>query len=113
MATAMRIRALGGGLGAAALGAAPHVLHHAGPLAGAALVAGVTGQILFGALALALAIPMLSRIRARTGSWRMPGALLALMTAAFMFSTLVVGPALTDDDENREAKPTDHEVHHQ
>ena len=113
MATAMRIRAFGGGLGAAVLGAAPHVLHHAGPLAGAALVAGVTGQILFGALALALAMPMLNRVRKRTGTWRVPAALLAVMTAAFMFSTLVVGPALTDDeDENLQAKPADHEVHH-
>jgi hypothetical protein len=111
MAVAMRIRVIGGGVTAAILGAAPHVLHHAGPLAGAALVAGVTGQLLFGALAFVLAVPMLNRLRRRTGSWRLPGAVLALMTAAFAFSTLVVGPALTEDDEPP-TKPADHEVHH-
>ena len=37
-------RAAVAAVGAAALGAAPHVLHHAGPLAGAALFAGAAGR---------------------------------------------------------------------
>ena len=45
-----RVRATFAAVGAAVLGAAPHVLHHAGPLAGAALLAGVGGKLLFGAL---------------------------------------------------------------
>ena len=61
-------------VGAALLGAAPHVLHHAGPLAGAALFAGVGGTLLFGALGLAAATPLLLRMRRRSGSWRRPAA---------------------------------------
>jgi hypothetical protein len=37
-----RLRAMAAGVGAAVLGAAPHVLHHVGPLAGAAVLAGAT-----------------------------------------------------------------------
>jgi hypothetical protein len=90
-----RVRAALAGLGAALLGAAPHVLHHVGPLAGAALLAGATGKLLFGALGFLLAIPMLRRLRRRTGSWRVPGGALALMAVVFAFSSLVFGPALT------------------
>ncbi len=84
---------------AAVLGAAPHVLHHVGPLAGAALLAGATGRLLFGILGFVMAIPMLRRLRRRTGSWRLAGAALALMAAVFAFSSFVVGPALTGSDE--------------
>lgn len=40
-------------------GVAPHVLHHVGPLAGAALLAGFGGKTLFFALGLLLSVPML------------------------------------------------------
>src|SRR5688500_1267569 len=53
-----RARAALAGVGAAVLGAAAHVLHHVGPLAGAALLAGATGKLLFGALGFLLAVPM-------------------------------------------------------
>lgn len=43
--------ALSATLGAIA-GVAPHVLHHIGPLAGAALITGATGGILFGLIGL-------------------------------------------------------------
>lgn len=58
------------------LGLAPHVLHHAGPLAGAALLAGTGGSLLFGAIGLLAAIPFLLRVHRRCGNWRTPGALL-------------------------------------
>lgn len=90
---------------AAVLGAAPHVLHHAGPLAGAAVVAGATGKLLFGALGLAAAIPTLRGLRRRSGSWRLPAGALAAMVAIFTFSSLVVGPALTDREGDRPATP--------
>ena len=90
-----RARAGLAAVGAAVLGAAPHVLHHAGPLAGAALLAGVSGKLLFGVLGFVLAIPMLRRLRRRHGSWGVPGAVLALMAVVFAFSTFVIGPALT------------------
>jgi hypothetical protein len=90
-----RIRAALAGIGAAALGAAPHVLHHVGPLAGAAVLAGATGKLLFGALGFVLSIPMLRRLHRRYGSWAVPGGVLALMAVVFTFSAFVIGPALT------------------
>jgi hypothetical protein len=50
-----RVRAALATTCATVLGAAPHVPHHVGPLAGAALLAGATGKLLFGALGLLLA----------------------------------------------------------
>ena len=99
-----RTRLIAGGVGAAVLGVAPHVLHHVGPLAGAAVLAGAAGTVLFGALGLLAAVPMLLRMRRRTGSWRAPGAALALFTALFVVSTTIVGPAIAGDD--RDATPT-------
>jgi hypothetical protein len=94
-----RLRAMAAGVGAAVLGAAPHVLHHVGPLAGAAVLAGATGKLLFGALGFVLAVPMLRRLHRRHGSWAAPGGVLALMAVVFTFSALVVGPAVTGGDE--------------
>lgn len=118
-----RVSAAGAGLGAAVLGAAPHVLHHVGPLAGAALLAGGTGKLLFGALGFLLAVPMLRRLGRRTGSWRIPAGALALMAVAFAFSSFVIGPALTGGDEEvtrtenvpgapAGVSPARHESHH-
>ncbi len=56
-----------GGLIAAISGIAPHVLHHAGPLAGTAILVGAGGTILFGVAGFALSIPMLLRLRRRFG----------------------------------------------
>ena len=80
--------------GAVVLGVAPHVLHHIGLFAGA-LFAGVGGSLLFGAVGFLAAIPFLLRIHRRTGTWRVPGALLALFAVVFSISTFVVGPAIT------------------
>ena len=117
------------GVGAAVLGAAPHVLHHVGPLAGAAVLAGATGKLLFGALGFVLAIPMLRRLHRRHGSWAVPGGLLALMAVVFTFSTFVIGPAVTGGSESATpsksepsqavpdaappgVSPSEHEAHH-
>ena len=87
---------------AGATGAAPHVLHHVGPLAGTAIVAGAGGRIVFGAAGFVATIPMLRRLRRRTGSWRAPALALAAFAAIFTFSTLVIGPAVSGS-----ATPTD------
>jgi hypothetical protein len=109
---------------AAALGLAPHILHHAGPLAGAALFAGVGGSLVFGALGFVLAIPFLLRMRRRFGSWRVPTAALAVFATVFSISTFVVGPAITGDGDGGASSPpqqqgpaqpateNDHEAHH-
>ena len=95
---------------AGALGAVPHVLHHAGPLAGAALAGGAGGTALFGALGLAATVPLLVRVRRRTGSWHAPAGLVALFASVFALSAFVVGPALAGDDtpaaDRRDGEPT-------
>lgn len=86
------------GLVGAVSGVAPHVLHHVGPLAGAALLAGATGTALFGALGLLLSVPFLLRIRRRFGSWRAPVIALMIFAAAFVLSSQVIGPAIRGGD---------------
>lgn len=116
-----RARVAASAAGAAVLGVAPHVLHHAGPLAGAALFAGIGGTLLFGALGFLLAIPLLLRLRRQHGNWRLPAAVLAVFVLMFSLSAFVVGPAITGesgDDQDQEAPPPassneiDHEAHH-
>lgn len=77
---AVRTLATGASTGVAAIsGIAPHVLHHIGPLAGTALLAGTGGTLLFGIAGFALSIPMLLRLRRRFGTWAAP----AVATAIF------------------------------
>jgi len=116
---ARRLRVAAASVGAAVLGAAPHVLHHAGLLAGAALFAGFGGTLLFGALGLVATIPLLLKMR-RTGSWRPPAAALALFATLFALSSFVVAPALTGANGDGQSQPTsapqrtdgDHNKHH-
>lgn len=105
---------------AAFMGLLPHVLHHAGPLAGAALFAGLGGTLLFGALGLVAAIPFLLRLHRRTGGWRIPAATLALFAVVFSLSAFVVGPLIGGKDERTKPvtptpgkpAPKGHEKHH-
>jgi hypothetical protein len=106
------------------LGLAPHVLHHAGPLAGAALLAGTGGSLLFGAIGLVAAIPFLVRVHRRCGNWRVPGALLGLFAVMFSISAFVIGPAINGESGGRSKATTNqttprtpatdsHAAHHQ
>ncbi len=88
---------------AAISGIAPHVLHHVGPLAGTALLAGAGGTVLFGIAGFALSIPMLLRLRRRFGTWVAPAVASAIFTGVYLFSALVVGPALTAEPAAVEA----------
>ena len=96
------------------IGLLPHVLHHAGPLAGAALLAGATGRALFAAIGFVAAIPFLRRLRLRFGTWRAPAIALAVFAAMFSLSSFVIGPAISGGDAP--ARPgieqDDHEQHH-
>lgn len=97
-------------------GVAPHVLHHVGPLAGTALLAGAGGTILFAVAGFALSIPMLLRLRRRFGTWAAPAVASAIFGAVYLFSALVVGPALTGQRPAVEApasthSPSDHPHH--
>lgn len=98
-------------------GIAPHVLHHVGPLAGTALLAGAGGTVLFGVAGFALSIPMLLRLRRRFGTWAAPAVASAIFTGVYLFSALVVGPALTAAPAAVEApastpSPSGHAEHH-
>ena len=102
----------------AVLGLAPHVLHHVGLIAGTAFVAGAGGNALLYAGGLLLSVPMLLRIHRRFGTWVAPVIATAVFTAMFLFSALVVGPAITSngglrDGPDRTPSPTEqHTEHH-
>lgn len=99
-----RIETLFSSAAASVLGVLPHVLHHVGPLAGAALLAGTAGTLLFGAIGLVAAIPFLLRVHGRCGNWRVPGSLLALFAVMFSLSAFVIGPAISGNGDG--VKPT-------
>ncbi len=101
---------LSGAVGAVA-GAAPHVLHHVGPLAGAALFTGAGGTAVFGVAGFALTIPMLIRLKRRFGTWLAPGIALALFVGMFTASAVWIGPAIRGDG-GIDGQPTDHDSHH-
>lgn len=83
------------------IGLLPHVLHHVGPLAGAALLAGATGRVLFAVGGLVAAVPFLRRLRRRFGTWRAPVIALAVFATMFSLSSFVVGPALSGESASR------------
>ncbi len=91
----------------AVMGLLPHLLHHIGFLAGAALVTGVGGNLLFGALGLLLSIPMLRRLYRRFGTWQAPAVALAVFTVMFSLSAFVIGPAISDTDAPPTPGPTE------
>lgn len=102
----------------ALLGLAPHVLHHVGILAGTALLAGVWGNLALYAVGLLLSIPMLRRLQRRFGSIAAPLTGVALFTIMFLFSALVLGPAINPTPATQVAPaqsseaPVDHSAHH-
>lgn len=90
----------------ALLGLVPHVLHHIGFIAGAAFVTGFAGNAVFFLLGLVLSIPLLRRLYARFGTWRAPATAVAVFAAAFTFSALVIGPALTGSSGDPSEAPS-------
>ena len=78
----------------ATMGALPHVLHLAGPLAGTAFVTGAGGTLLSAGIGLVVAIPLLWYEYRHTGGWRAPVLFLAASAALFMLSTFVLGDLL-------------------
>ena len=110
----------------AIVGLLPHVLHHVGPLAGAALLSGAVGTAVFGAIGLAASVPFLVRLHRRFGTWRAPAIALALFAAMFSLSSFVIGPAISarddpppppaparDDPRPPAPEPPGHDEHHE
>jgi hypothetical protein len=98
-------------------GVTPHVLHHVGPLAGAALLAGIGGKAIFFALGLVLSLPMLRRLYRRFGTLVAPALAVVAFAAIFTFSSLVIAPRLTGSEQSQQPgieQPTnsDHTSHH-
>lgn len=83
----------------AVLGIAPHVLHHIGLLAGAALLTGALGNGLLFISGLALSVPMLRRLYWHFRSWRAPALAVAVFTLLFSLSAFVIGPAISGIDD--------------
>ncbi len=81
------------------IGLLPHVLHHVGPLAGAALLAGTAGTLLFASIGFVAAIPFLLRVYRRFGTWRAPAIALTIFAAMFSLSSFVIGPAISGGAE--------------
>lgn len=95
------------------VGLLPHLLHHVGPLAGAALLAGATGRVLVAAAGFVAAIPFLLRLRRRFRTWKAPLIALAAFAAAFALSSFVIGPAIAGDDRPApRGIEQDHVEHH-
>jgi hypothetical protein len=100
------------------LGIAPHLLHHVGLLAGAALFTGASGNVVFYALGLLLSVPMLRRLHRRFRTRWAPAIAVAVFTGLFTLSALVIGPAISGgDDAPVPSTPTpsptvDHRGHH-
>ena len=99
----------------AIVGVAPHILHHAGPLVGTALVAGAGGTALFGIIGLVASVPMLIKLRRRFSSWWAPGIALGFFSAMFLISSFVIGPLISAPDVPAPPGGTGvgHDAHHQ
>ncbi len=96
-------------------GIAPHVLHHVGPLAGAALLAGFGGKAIFFSLGLVLLVSMLRRLYRRFDTLLAPALAVVAFGAVFAFSSLVIAPLLTGSETPRAPgieQPAGHESHH-
>ena len=97
---AARVRhLLTAGWGAVA-GIAPHVLHHVGPLAGAAILAGTGGRVLFFGVGLAAATPMLVRLYRRFRTWIAPAIAVAVFAVTYTVSSLFIGPLISGDTDS-------------
>ena len=97
-------------------GLAPHVLHHVGPLAGAALLAGFTGKALFFALGLVLSLPLLRRLYRRFQTLLAPTLAVVVFAGMFMLSSFVIAPRITGGSDQSPKpgvqQPAGHEGHH-
>lgn len=97
-----RWTAIRDGAGAAVgsvLAIVPHVMHHIGLLAGAALITGASGNALLYAVGLLFSVPMLRRLHRRFRTPWAPAIAVAIFTGLFSLSAFVIGPAISGSDE--------------
>lgn len=99
------------------MGLLPHVLHHVTLIAGAALVTGLGGNLVFAALGLLFSVPLLRRLYRRFGTWKAPAVAVAVFAVMFSLSAFVIGPAVTGSRADQPAPGNvpaqiDHGSHH-
>lgn len=100
-----------GAVAGAILGLVPHVLHHIGLVAGAALVTGAAGNTLFFIVGVVFSIPLLRRLHRRFASWWAPAIAVAIFAGLFTLSATVIGPAITGEPGSDTPTPV-HTGHH-
>ena len=99
-------------------GLAPHVLHHVGPLAGAAVLAGAGGKALFFVLGLALSIPLLRRLHRRFGTPIAPPIASVVCAGMCALASLVIPPRKPGGSQPASQstpalqQPSGHDAHH-
>lgn len=110
----LAIRDAAASFAGAVLGLAPHVLHHVGAIAGAALITGAGGNLLFFTIGLVFSIPLLRRVYRRFGTWLAPAIAVGIFAALFSLSAFVIGPAIAGDDDSppAQAPSQNHGDHH-
>jgi hypothetical protein len=115
------VRDTAGAVAGTVLGIAPHLLHHIGLLAGAALVTGASGNALFYVIGLVFSVPMLHRLYRRFRTPWAPAIAVVVFTGLFSLSAFVIGPAISGTDDpptpSGPTEPTpsltgDHRTHH-
>ena len=84
-------------------GVAPHVLHHVGPLAGAAILAGTAGRVLFFVIGLAAAIPLLIRLYRRFKTWVAPAIAVGVFAVTYTLSSFLIGPLIAGESDPAES----------
>lgn len=101
------------------LGLLPHILHHVGFLAGAALLTGAVGNGILYVVGLLFSIPMLRRLKGRFGTWIAPTIGILVFTALFALSAFVIGPAINGSQPSPPPAPSapsmpasEHAQHH-
>ena len=87
----------------AALGVLPHVMHHVGLIAGAALLTGAIGNSILYVVGLLLSIPLLKRLRSKFQTSWAPAIGIGVFTALFSLSAFVIGPAISGSGEQAPA----------
>jgi hypothetical protein len=93
------IRDTAGAVIGTVLGVAPHVLHHIGLLAGAALITGTSGNALFYAIGLLFSVPMLRRLHRHFATPWAPALAVVVFTGLFSLSAFVIGSAISGTDD--------------
>lgn len=112
------IRDTVGAVVGAVLGLVPHVMHHVGLLAGAAVVTGAAGNALLFGVGLVFSVPLLLRLYRRFRTWHAPAIAVAVFATLFSLSAFVIGPAISGGTtEPAPASPAqvqdeDHAGHH-